>query len=232
MKNFTLQIFRLILTVSAFLLLFSGCISDRSLTQNDDFYYRRIVDKKDNKDYAFHPVRRHDSREILRKNNQVENNAIALTCKDVSSLAGLAEVSDEPSSTVDIASIDNKLFIAPVHQTLSKKINTLYQTNTDIASFRKGYKEIKKEQISKFVKANKIDDPKGEKAPAGNKPAMSIASFVLGIVGLIVAGLICGSLAIVFGIIGMKKGMKGLAIAGIVLGIIDVVAAIIILASA
>lgn len=58
-------------------------------------------------------------------------------------------------------------------------------------------------------------------------PGMGVTSFVCGIVGLLVAGIILGIVAIVFGIIGMKRAMPGLAIAGFVLGIIDVVGAII-----
>lgn len=53
------------------------------------------------------------------------------------------------------------------------------------------------------------------------KKGMSIASMVLGIVGLIVFALPCGILAIIFAILGKKKGGKGFATAGLVLGIID-----------
>ena len=55
------------------------------------------------------------------------------------------------------------------------------------------------------------------------KKGMSIASMVLGLVGLIVAAIPCGILAIIFSVLGRKKGGKGFAIAGLVLGIIDVV---------
>ena len=55
------------------------------------------------------------------------------------------------------------------------------------------------------------------------KKGMSIASMVLGIVGLIVFALPCGILAIIFSILGKKKGGKGFATAGLVLGIIDAV---------
>ena len=55
------------------------------------------------------------------------------------------------------------------------------------------------------------------------KKGMSIASMVLGIVGLLVFALPCGILAIIFSILGKKKGGKGFATAGLVLGIIDVI---------
>ena len=50
----------------------------------------------------------------------------------------------------------------------------------------------------------------------------SIASLVLGIVGIFIFAIPCGILAIIFGIIGRKKGGKGMALAGLILGIIDV----------
>lgn len=55
------------------------------------------------------------------------------------------------------------------------------------------------------------------------KKGMSIASMVLGIVGIVLFALPCGILAIIFSLLGKKKGGKGFAIAGLVLGIIDVV---------
>ena len=56
----------------------------------------------------------------------------------------------------------------------------------------------------------------------------SIASMVLGIVSLVLSCFIyisvpCAILAIIFGVIGMKKGGKGMGIAGLVLGIITIV---------
>jgi hypothetical protein len=64
---------------------------------------------------------------------------------------------------------------------------------------------------------------------------MALASFVLALVGLVVGGLILGTLAIIFGLIGLgtagsRGGAgKGQATAGILIGIVDVVGAIIVL---
>lgn len=52
---------------------------------------------------------------------------------------------------------------------------------------------------------------------------MSIASMVLGIVGLIIFAFPCGVLAIIFAILAKKKGKNAMATAGLVLGIIDAV---------
>ena len=63
--------------------------------------------------------------------------------------------------------------------------------------------------------------------------SMALTSFILSLVGLIVAGLPCGIVAIITGIIGLvkfdatKEKGKGFAIAGLIVGVIDVVAVII-----
>ena len=63
--------------------------------------------------------------------------------------------------------------------------------------------------------------------------SMALTSFILSLVGLIVAGLPCGIVAIIIGIIGLvkfdatKEKGKGFAIAGLIVGVIDVVAVII-----
>lgn len=62
--------------------------------------------------------------------------------------------------------------------------------------------------------------------------AMALASFILALVGLIVAGLPCGIVAVILGIIGLvkfdatKEKGKGFAIAGLVVGVIDVIAVV------
>ena len=56
---------------------------------------------------------------------------------------------------------------------------------------------------------------------------LSIASMVLGIISLVLfclwyVSLPCAILAIIFAIVGMKKGGKGMAIAGLVTGIVAI----------
>lgn len=71
-----------------------------------------------------------------------------------------------------------------------------------------------------------MDNEVNQSAPA-EKKGLSIASMVLGIVGLVCCcfwyiAIPCSILAIIFGILGKKKGGKGMAIAGLVLGIIAI----------
>lgn len=54
------------------------------------------------------------------------------------------------------------------------------------------------------------------------KKGFSIASMVMGLVGLFFIPILFGILAIVFSVVGKKQGGKGFAIAGLVMGIIDV----------
>ena len=63
--------------------------------------------------------------------------------------------------------------------------------------------------------------------------SMALTSFIISLVGLLVAGLPCGIVAIITGIVGLvkfkpeaEKG-KGFAIAGLVIGVIDAVLVII-----
>lgn len=231
MKNFTLVTFKSILSVFVFVIFFTSCTTDRSLTQGD-FYKSRVVNNKDNRAYAMPALHRRSGKDIFKKSIPAEKNETLFAEKPTAPLSCLAEVGEyAPPPAIDIASMDNKVFVDPGHEKLSKKINNLYLTNSEVKSFRKGYKEIKKEQVSKFKRINRSDDPIGYTAPPDSRPGMSIASFILGIVGLFVAALICGALAIIFGVIGMKRGMRGLAIAGLILGIVDIVAALIIISS-
>ncbi|MBR1654735.1 MAG: DUF4190 domain-containing protein [Clostridia bacterium] len=63
----------------------------------------------------------------------------------------------------------------------------------------------------------------------------ALASFILGIISLIIAGIPCGTAAVITGIIGLtkfdeeKENNKWMAIAGIILGVIGAVAAIILI---
>ncbi|MGE5383845.1 MAG: hypothetical protein ACM3PX_10500 [Omnitrophica WOR_2 bacterium] len=61
---------------------------------------------------------------------------------------------------------------------------------------------------------------------SGLQQGYSIVSFIAGILGLFVAALPLGIVAIIFGTIGVRKSLRGLAIAGLILGIIDVLAII------
>lgn len=78
--------------------------------------------------------------------------------------------------------------------------------------------------LSKQLLKNKV----GAGSTQGND-GWSIASFCFAILGLFVAAVPMGILAVIFGAIGMGKAKKGLAMAGFTIGVIDVVIGLIIL---
>ena len=82
--------------------------------------------------------------------------------------------------------------------------------------------EEKENEVIKEVNTVKEAEIVGETANS-NGNGYSIASMVLGIVGIFFAGVICGILAIVFAVNAKKKKQnKGMTTTGMVLGIIDV----------
>ena len=78
---------------------------------------------------------------------------------------------------------------------------------------------------------------KGKIADERPKNGMAVASFVCGVIGIFAFGVILGTLAIVFGVIGIGrasregKPLRGLAIAGLVLGIVGFVGALVVIAA-
>lgn len=72
-----------------------------------------------------------------------------------------------------------------------------------------------------------MEENKEQEVVQDENKGFSIASMVLGIISIVLfciwyLSIPCAILAIIFGIVGMKKGGKGMAIAGLVLGIIAV----------
>lgn len=69
------------------------------------------------------------------------------------------------------------------------------------------------------------EENKTTQTVAQENKGLSIASMVLGIVSVVLfciwyISIPCAILAIIFGIVGMKKGGKGMGVAGLVLGIV------------
>lgn len=72
-------------------------------------------------------------------------------------------------------------------------------------------------------KADKIKKSTALQMSNGGGNGFSIASLVLGILGLFRYGWLLGPLAIIFGIIGLNREGRGMALAGLILGIIDII---------
>ena len=123
----------------------------------------------------------------------------------------------------------NQSIVTTVAEAITKS-KTLYNPakTSNIKQYLADKKAFKQQIQSKLILGEGAKKSSGGGKSSGGS-GKSIASFVLGMVGLIIAGLICGTLAIIFGIIALNKGnsLKGLAIAGLILGILDVLLSII-----
>jgi hypothetical protein len=125
-----------------------------------------------------------------------------------------------------IASTNNKILI---NQNISKLNNSLHKEYFNSKKFVKVFNKINHSSRNDFNKYNSKPDitPIDDKKESDGRK-MSIASFVCGLVGLVlfpftgISALIFGILAVIFGIKGINKGnLRGFAIAGLILGIID-----------
>lgn len=90
-----------------------------------------------------------------------------------------------------------------------------YNTTRIIEASRK--ENVKHEPTEKY---------EGVKYEKTEKPAMSIAAFVFSVAGLVscptfVLSIIPNFLGLIFGIIGLKRGMKSLAVSAIIISIIS-----------
>lgn len=96
------------------------------------------------------------------------------------------------------------------------------------------YVILKKSLEYTAKKAEKQDDPRFVKKK--NPLGFAVASFVISLVGLIIAGIPLGIVAIILAMIALNRykkyggTMKGFAIAGLIIGVIDIIGALIVLA--
>lgn len=77
------------------------------------------------------------------------------------------------------------------------------------------------EDQDKEVIREETEYTSGTNKANNDNTGMSVASLVLGIVGLIIFAIPCGILAIIFSVLAKKRGKNAMATAGLVLGIID-----------
>lgn len=85
----------------------------------------------------------------------------------------------------------------------------------------------KREQPKEVKIAEPIKETSNKEEKPENKKGLCIAAMVLGIVSIVLCclygiSIICGILAIIFGIIGLKSVGRGMAISGIITGAIGI----------
>ncbi len=209
-------IFSLVITLVVVVL--SSCSTTNKVTSDNLIQKRKYrpsyyvqspfqyIKKEKNKDKDAQVIadEQRNKPEFVSKNEVVDNETL------------IASINDDPLSIVQTNSVlDN--------------MKELYNSDIkDINAFRKEYHKTTKEFGKNLGKIN----PKKKDMMEKNSPlkhvggGFSIASFVLGIIGFITQGYVCGVLAIVFGIIGLVRGRrKGLAVFGLIFGILDIIGA-------
>jgi len=153
MRKITLSSLQISLGIISLIILLSSCTSDKSLSYND-YYYTRVVKRKTLHTIAMAAFRRWK----IKKADNITNPAIDKSFAEARPATPLwqTEISEINSlPAVDIASTDNKIYINPARERLTEKINNLYRTETDVKSFRKGFKEIKRQQAAKLTISKK-----------------------------------------------------------------------------
>jgi len=219
MKIITTAAMHLSLAVLALVLAASACTSDRSVSHND-YYSTRVVKRKVKLEFTLPTL-------ANRRLKGVHKNSVSATATDYSGIQSNTPISHLNINAMpsllpaDIASSNNMLFVNPAKERVTQKIRNLYQTETSVKSFRKGYKEIKRQTSAKFINAKSSKAPVALSGSESKGAGFGLASIALGVAGFFVSALICGALAIIFAIIGLRRGKPWFASIGLILGIID-----------
>ena len=215
-------------TLQSSLLVFSSIILFTSCSSNVDIAGLSVQKRKYRGGYTV-IVDRSGSNKVAKANcpdellvkcdDSVSRTSLAIECEKTSDLALTACTNEDvDKGIISSKSIEQKLE-NNTYKTV-RQLKTLYSSDVNnLREFRQKYKEIKRGYLLGSKENEEFDSVQRH----SRNPAMAILSFVFGIVGLVVAGLIFGILAIVFGSIGLTRKLKGLALAGIILGIIDIV---------
>lgn len=138
-----------------------------------------------------------------------------------------AESKVEPKEELVVADGENSVAQAPSNITTNpdkEAIVSIDETKPDI-NVTPEWKEAAKTDADKTAKPGETD----KTMDSGS--GFAIAGFVLSLLGLLVAAIPCGVLAIVFGTLGLKSDRSGLAIAALIIGAIDVALGIAYIAS-
>jgi len=214
-------------------ILMTACSVDKQTSST--FYSKRVISKPAERDFSTQARLRKTKRHV----NQ-DNANISAQLEEIAAAGNIKE--SQPVDYACMEPVTTKGLPEISGMTLSARISNLYQESSDISTFTQGYKSLKKEQADtfkeKYTKKTGIsspsspDDEQKPKAQDGGG-GLSVISFLLAILGLLVAGIICGSVAVVCGVISINKNrkLKALAILGIIIGFIDIIAVLLYLSS-
>ena len=167
-----------------------------------------------------------EKKETYAKNQNGSVNATPSVAEKTNSLESGSANSEyqhaaKSSNVVNTAKLQTLKVDAQIWKTNTPQIQSITVDNKSIS---KSANQVIKSIPTQFKKkAEKIRKNAALSNSSGGGNGFSIASLVLGILGLFRYGWLLGPLAIIFGIIGLNREGRGMAIAGLILGIIDLI---------
>jgi hypothetical protein len=167
-----------------------------------------------------------EKKETYAKKQDGSVNATAAAAEKTNSLENGSINTDDQhaaksSNSVKTAKLETLKVDPQIGKTKTQQNQSLTVTNKSISKSANQVIKSIPTQVKK--KAEKIRKNAALSNSSGGGSGFSIASLVLGIIGLFRYGWLLGPLAIIFGIIGLNRDGRGMAIAGLILGIVDLI---------
>lgn len=173
--------------------------------------------------------------------------ALSETPEDDVTIREIAPIAEAELPEMKVTPPDSIACDTLILQSGVKKAVKVEEVGVDVVRYKKCDNltgpsfSVKKDDVHRVKFANGTEEeitPKGQKPAAGEKKTASgkrvegfgIASFVLSLAGLFIAGIPLGFISVIFGFISISRIMKhkefsggGFAVAGIIIGLLDII---------
>ena len=161
---------------------------------------------------------------VIPQNESVKGNSLVNEKSNALQSSSTKSIDQNATNSTNVATTDN-----PESSNVELQIGKTQGPQNQFVSVINKSGSKNANQILKSIpqqfknKAENIKKNAAFQSSSGGGNGFSIASLVLGILGLFSYGLLLGPLAIIFGIIGLNREGRGMALAGLILGIIDII---------
>ena len=161
---------------------------------------------------------------VIPQNESVKGNSLVNEKSNALQSSSTKSIDQNVTKSTNLAITDN-----PESSNVELQIGKTQGTQNQFVSVINKSGSKNADQILKSIplqfknKAEKIKKSAALQMSNGVGNGFSIASLVLGILGLFRYGWLLGPLAIIFGIIGLNREGRGMALAGLILGILDII---------
>jgi hypothetical protein len=161
---------------------------------------------------------------VIPQNESVKGNSLVNEKSNALQSSSTKSIDQNVTKSTNVAITDN-----PESSNVELQIGKTQSPQNQFVSVINKSGSKNADQILKSIplqfknKAEKIKKSAALQMSNGGGNGFSIASLVLGILGLFRYGWLLGPLAIIFGIIGLNREGRGMALAGLILGILDII---------